>query len=249
MADDNISKGAGIIPDFFHDIIAYIIPGYIVIVTVIVNITIITNKGWANIEKINFASISISFIVAYVLGRFFEQLGKITIHNRVFPFVLKAHKRPSPKWTLIFDEENDEYSSVFKARLIVKIKEWYKTTLGDDFIEKCKFEIKDDYFNLIQFYLRERFPAVALYEKKQNATIVLTRSLTLIFFSNILLYPIVLGCLTRFKDVTWSPLAFIWILGTIIFSIVLYSRFKQDQKYHAMYIFENFMGLKKLLSS
>jgi hypothetical protein len=248
MSESPISKGTGIIPDFFHDIIAYIIPGYVAIIAIIINVIIITNQGIDLLDKVNLTSISILFLIAYVIGRFFEQLGLKTIHNRKFPFVGKKQKTESPKWTLLF--KDDIYSSEFKKSLLSKITEWCEKTLGSDFMSKCESEKKDDYFNLIQFYLRERYPAVAFYEKKQNATIVLTRSLTIIFFVNaLLIYPILLVYFSKLENVEFSGLGLIWILGALAFSFVFYSRFKQDQKYHAMYIFENFIGLKKTLKA
>lgn len=247
MSDTPISKGAGIIPDFFHDIIAYVIPGYVMMILILMNIGIASNWERNYIGSIDFATISLSLISAYIIGRFFEQLGKITIHNRKFPFFGKRFKIKSPKWTLLFDSKDKNYSEEFKDRVIEKMKEWSQKSLGDSFIEKCKDEGRDDYFNLLQYYLRERFPAVALYEKKQNSNIVLTRSLALIFFINIPIYFVILMIHTRFDSWIFSGNALLVLLLSASFSLVCYSRFKTDQKYLAMYIIENFMALKKLL--
>ena len=267
MTETTLSKGTGgtgIIPDFFHDIIAYIIPGCIAIITVIINNIIIAKQEIDFFEKDNLTTILLLFLIAYVLGRFFEQLGRMTIHNRKFLFFGKKRKINSPKWTLLFpdaknaDDKNadakdadDDYTEIFKEKLRSNIGEWCEDTLGlgKEFMGECgeKGKEKDDYFNLIQYYLREKYPAVALYEKKQNATIVLTRSLTVIFFMNIILfYPIQTLLLINFQNIEFSGLGLIWVLSSLLLGYVFHSRFKLDQKYHAMYIFENFMGLKKL---
>jgi len=239
MTEKTFSKGAGIIPDFFHDILAYIIPGYSAIILVVMNNSIINGQGFDYFKEIDFLTISIMFLVAYVIGRFFEQLGKIIIHS----------KKNNPKWSLIFDEKSTDYTQEFKESVNEKIKSWLINTFDEKFLEECIKDKKDDYFNIIQFYLRERFPAVALYEKKQNANIVLTRSLSLIFVMNIIIYFIMMFITTECENINFSWTATSWILVNLLFSYVFYLRFKQDRKYHAMYIFENFMALKKLLKS
>ena len=171
----------------------------------------------------------------------------MTIHRRKFPFFLESTKIPSPKWTLIFDEKDDHYTKSFKNNVAKKIEEWLEKQDGASLLSMCKDRSKDDYFNLIQFYLRERFPSVALYEKKQGATIVLTRSLAIVFASNILIYFLLLPLLRA--EVTFDLLAVYWLILNLLFSYVLYKRFQQDKIYHAMYIFETFIAMKKLLKS
>ncbi|AZQ63090.1 hypothetical protein EI427_12835 [Flammeovirga pectinis] len=244
MSTETVSKGAGIIPDFFHDIIAYIIPGYTSIIVILVNYSIITRTGLNFFKDLNFSSLSVLFIIAYVIGRFLEQFGKETIHNKKLPYF---HGMNSPKYSLVLDDDDKTYSTVFKDKLKTKISEWSTKSLGENFIDQCKSENKDDYFNLIQFYLRERFPAVALYEKKQNANIVLSRSLSILFILNFVIHLICVLALTNFKNIEFSTIGCIWIVTSILLGIFFFLRFRQNQKYHAMYIFENFLATKKLL--
>lgn len=244
MSETIISKGIGIIPDFFHDLLAYVVPGYVMIILLFANYFALT--GWdMKIFDVSFVLVSLSFIVAYIFGRFFEQVGKKTIHKKSF------HKRKviRPKLDLLFKPGN--YSKNFRDKLINKIGTWYDSDEGQKFMEECKNNSQDDYFNLIQYYLRARFPEVALYEKKQNANIVLSRSLSIIFFINIALYFITLLIL-KFEygmAFEWSISGTFYLLSLLILSIGFYSRFRTDQKYLAMYVFENFIGLKKLLKS
>lgn len=149
----------------------------------------------------------------------------------------------------MFDESEKSYTTAFKNNLAKKIEEWLVKQDGKNLIKECKDSKRDDYFNLIQFYLRERFPSVALYEKKQNATIVLTRSLCIGFFFNTAIYFIVLFLMAPLAHTRFSPNALVWILVNVLFAIVFYSRFVLDKKYHAMYIYETFIGMKKLLKS
>ena len=237
----------GIIPDFFHDIIAYIIPGYTALILFVCNIYIIGLPEISFIKSVDLKKFSLSLIVAFVIGRFFEQLGLVTIHRRKFPFVRSSSKIPSPKWSLIFDPNDAHYTEPFKNNVAKKIEDWLKNQDGDTLLSTCKNNGKDDYFNLIQFYLRERFPSVALYEKKQNANIVLNRSLAIVFACNILIYFLLLP-LSR-PEGTFSLTAFYWLIINLLFSVVLYKRFQQDKVYHAMYIFETFIAMKKLLKS
>jgi len=241
------SKAVGIIPDFFHDIIAYIIPGYVSIMVMILNFYFMNILPDLALNEINLFYYFLSLIAAYVLGRFYEHLGYFTIHHRKFPFVGKWGKNSTPKWSLIFDEKEKSYTEVFKTNLKNKIEAWLKNQDGNLLMEECKDSKKDDYFNLIQFYLRERFPAVALYEKKQNATIVLTRSMAIIFFLNVFIYHIVLFIKVDSANRVFSYDVLVWILSCMVFAVVFYGRFLLDKKYHAMYIFETFIGMKKLL--
>lgn len=251
MAENNELEPnrVGIIPDFFHDIIAYIIPGYTALILFVGSLYIIGLLPPSFIKDPDIKVFSISVLVAYVVGRFFEQLGLMTIHHRKFPFFGKSGKILSPKWSLLFEEDNKTYTDPFKSNVIKKITKWLEKQDGSSLVEKCKEDKKDDYFNLIQFYLRERFPAVALYEKKQNATIVLTRSLAIIFVINILIYHVVLFIKFQTTEIYFSRVAFCWIMTNLLCSWVFYKRFHQDKTYHAMYIFETFISMKKLLKS
>lgn len=258
--DKEVEPGkVGIIPDFFHDIIAYIIPGYTALLLVVSNFYVIGVLKTSCVNDVDLKSFSLSLIAAYVIGRFFEQIGYMTIHHRRFPFLCLSSKFPflhaspkvkSPKWSLILDENDGHYTEQFKNNVIKKIAQWLKKQDGDSLVMACKDKGKDDYFNLIQFYLRERFPTVALYEKKQNATIVLTRSLAIIFIFSILTYFILLLQIKlQSKEVVFSFMATCWLLVNLLFSCVFYMRFQQDKVYHAMYIFETFIAMKKLLKN
>ncbi len=257
MAENNeaVSKNIGIIPDFFHDIIAYIIPGYSTLILFACNLYIIGLIEISFINDIDIKGISFSLIVAYVIGRFFEQFGLITIHNKVFPFFGSKGNKFKPKYSLIFEhkdckENNDDYTKRFQKIVEKCIKAWLLENLGEDkLLDKCKTNAKDDYFNLIRFDLRERYPSVAMYEKKQNANIVMNRSLAIIFISNILIYwLLVFDLLQRGDEINFSLNAVFWILLNLLFSIVLYKRFKKDKIYHAMYIFETFVAMNNRLS-
>jgi hypothetical protein len=236
----------GIIPDFFHDIIAYIIPGYLVLILIAFNLSIINHVKDASFIKVTeLKEYFLSLIVAYVIGRFFEQLGYSTIHHKKFPFIGKAANIPSPKWSLIFDEQDISYTEIFKQNVIGKIEAWLIKQNGNRLIFACNNNKKDDYFNLIQFWLRERFPNVALYEKKQNATIVLTRSLSMIFFINIPVFFVTFW--VKEEPIAIERVVVLWLLANLLFSFFFYKRFQLDKKYHAMYIFETFIAMKKLL--
>ncbi len=250
MEKDNESESnkVGIIPDFFHDIIAFIIPGYTALILFACNLYIIGLLETSLIKDIDLKGFSLTLVVAYVIGRFFEQLGLATIHRRKFPFFRESSKIPSPKWSLIFDQKDDHYTEPFKHNVAKKIEKWLEKQDGVSLISTCKDKKRDDYFNLIQFYLRARFPSVELYEKKQNATIVLTRSLSIVFACNILIYFPMILTLQR-AEVTFSLIAVYWLILNLLFSYVLYKRFQQDKIYHAMYIFETFIAMKKLLKS
>jgi hypothetical protein len=261
MGKDNETESmkVGIIPDFFHDIIAYIIPGYTSLVLFTCNLYIIGLLKPSFTKDIDIKGFSLSVLGAYVIGRFYEQLGFMTIHRRKFPFircckkfpkVCKSNKIPSPKWSLIFDSNDEHYTKPFKDNVAKKIMEWIENQDGASLLSTCKEEKKDDFFNLIQFYLRERFPSVALYEKKQNATIVMSRSLAIIFTCNILIYFLLLLIpVLQGAEVTFSLIAVYWIVANLLFSGIFYIRFQQDKVYHAMYIFETFIAMKKLLKT
>ena len=251
MTEDNVSSGglSGMIPDFFHDVIAYFVPGYTIITLLILNVFIVSGKFPfvpTDVGAVGFIFVS---VIAYVIGRILEQLGYWSIHNKQFPFFGKKNKLITPKWSILFDEGDKKYTKKFKDNLETKLGKWLKKQGGKDLIEACKTNQKDDYFNLIQFYLRERFPQIALYEKKQNATIVLTRSLTVGFFLNIFMYLIALCILApnHSFEINMVALTLTWVFTNGIFSIVFYHRFHLDKRYHAMYIFEAFIATRKLL--
>lgn len=239
---------AGIIPDFFHDVIAYLIPGYAAVIITVVVWGTIQGNIINHLEYINNLDVTGFFaatIISYVAGRFFEHVGYKCIHKGNFIF---SSNEIGPKWRLLFDTNNDGYTDTFKENLVTKIGEWLYAQKGKALMDDCKKNHKDDYFNLIQFYLRDRFPQVALYEKKQNATIVMTRSLSVIFFlSTIPLIAYAIGCLCSGSDVST-----VIILLSVVFAMsswVFYNRFKLDRQYHAMYIFESFIATKKLLKT
>jgi len=257
MANDNESGSnkVGIIPDFFHDIIAYIIPGYTALVLFVCNLYIIGLLKISSIKNVDIGAFFLSLLAAYVIGRFFDQLGLMTIHRRKlsfgkkFPFV-SMPEISSPKWALIFDQKDDHYTEPFKNNVTKKIEKWLEKQDGASLLSTCKEKGKDDYFNLIQFYLRERFPSVALYEKKQNATIALTRSLAIVFVGNILIYFVsLLHATLQENNIIFSLPAACWLFVNLLFASIFYMRFRQDRVYHAMYIFETFIALKKLLRS
>ena len=124
---------------------------------------------------------------------------------------------------------------------------------GAKLIDECKKKQKDDYFNIIQFYLRERFPSVAYYEKKQNAVKVSSRSLTLIFGINFLFiaYYLISNYFTNDAATLGTiPIYIILILVFQVFAaIFFYLQFQTDKRYHAMYVFETFIAIKKLLKA
>jgi len=251
MAEEK-TKNIGIIPDFFFDIIAYIIPGYTIIILIIADFHIAEQQLFDEYNNMNLSTISVTLLIAYVLGKLLEQLGYMTIHKYYFPFKYKSgwkhqcfnykSKQNKPKWDLLFDEKNTNYTPAFKNEIKNKIENWLDNLDSKTLMEECEKEGKDDYFNLIQFYLRERFPSIALYEKKQNATIVLTRSLFIIFNISTILY---LSLLFN-ND---SPIVWLWIIFNVLASFIFYKRYHQDKIYHAMYIFEAFIATKKLLKS
>ena len=164
---------------------------------------------------------------------------------------MKNKFRSNPKWSLLFDDNDNKYTEIFKENTIKKITEWLKDQNGEALINECREKERDDYFNIIQFYLRERFPAVALYEKKQNATIISSRSLSLIFICNILVYNLMLVLKHPISSLSISinSIPFWWIIAQVFSALIFYSRFIQDKYYHAMYIIEAFIATKKLLIS
>lgn len=254
MSDINESanKQIGLIPDFFHDIIAFIIPGWVFIILIVINALILNVITVSNLNNIDL-NIYLSVIVAsYVLGRLFEQMGLLSIHYSAPVFLQNKFKfGVNPKWSLLFDDKENKYTKSFKTNAVKKITEWLKNQDGENLIKECKETKKDDYFNIIQFYLRERFPAVALYEKKQNATIVLSRSLSLIFIFNTLIYSLMSVIFYPLSELTISldSIAFWWVSALIVSSFIFYTRFIKDKYYHAMYIIEAFIATKKLLKS
>lgn len=254
MSDINESanKQIGLIPDFFHDIIAFIIPGWMFIILILINaliLKIITISDFSTIDLNIYLSV---IVVSYVLGRLFEQLGLLSIHYSS-PVILKNKLKfgVNPKWSLLFDDEDDKYTKTFKNNAVKKITEWLKNQDGEELIKECIKTKRDDYFNIIQFYLRERFPAVALYEKKQNATIILSRSLSLIFMCNTFIYGLMSILYYPLSNLTISvsSIAFWWVITLILSALIFYTRFIKDKYYHAMYIIEAFIATKKLLKS
>ena len=241
MSDINESanKQIGLIPDFFHDIIAFIIPGWVFMVLLAINaliLKIITISDLSSFDLNIYLSVT---VFSYVLGRLFEQMGLLSIHYSSPAFLKNKFKFTSnPKWSLLFDDNEKKYTESFKQNAIKKITAWLDKQDGEKLIEECKEQEKDDYFNIIQFYLRERFPAVALYEKKQNATIILSRSLSLIFLCNILLYGLmsVLKYPVASLSISIGSVAFWWVLSQTFAALIFYSRFIKDKYYHAMYI-------------
>jgi len=250
LEDETKGNGVtGIIPDFFHDVIAYLIPGFTAICLIFFNASIATDKFVFKAADLSIVELFFLSVIAYVIGRILEQVGYKFIHHRKFPFIGKNCKDIGPKWSLLFDESDESYTATFKNNLSKKIEEWLDKQDGKNLIDECKNSKRDDYFNLIQFYLRERFPSVALYEKKQNATIVLTRSLCIGFFFNIFIYFLVLLLMVPSEQLIFSPNALVWILVNLLSAIVFFDRFMLDKKYHAMYIYETFISMKKLLKS
>lgn len=263
MDDDNKKSIPGLIPDFFHDVIAYFIPGFTFLLLTTLNCYIHFQKVDFLNEKYTFIISTASIFISYIFGKFFEQIGYLSIHkglpqksylwcnnNRACGKCdsVKKWNTHKPKWNIIFHPQDDTYTKQFKLTLTNKIEEWLVKLDGKALMQDCKDNHKDDYFNLIQFYLRERFPQVALYEKKQNASIVLTRSLCIIFLINPLVYSVV--PFLFFEGVQKTiPTTFVtfYISLSFIFSFVFYKRFRLDQRYHAMYIFEAFLATKKLL--
>lgn len=255
MADDEksyVDKASGIIPDFFHDIIAYLIPGTIVMALAGLDAALYFSQGKASIKNAvtvfesSYSNFLFFVVIAYVLGRFFEALSYSWIHNS------KLLGITNPKYDLIFkDPPEGDYSKPFRENLLEKIKEHLDKQRGEELIAECKRIDKDDFFNVIQFYLRERWPAVAYYEKKQNAVKVTSRSLTLIFAINavvsILEYIYWLSPDWGHLQLKAAP-QFLWILLQIAMMVVFFKRFKIDKKYHAMYIYEAFIATKKLLN-
>ncbi len=75
MTKDNEAgpNKVGIIPDFFHDIIAYIIPGYTALILFVCNLYIIGLLEISFIKDFDLKGFSLSLLVAYVIGRFFEE--------------------------------------------------------------------------------------------------------------------------------------------------------------------------------
>lgn len=240
----------GTIPDFFFDIIAFIIPGYTILLLIIIDYQVMGHPLFNKYDNLNLSSVSISLLIAYVLGRLFEHFGYLTVHKKYFPF-FNSSKENKPKWEIVFDENQKYYTQSFQENLKKKLTEWLKNQNAEKMIEECSDtnNKKDDYFNLIQFYLRERFPNIALYEKKQNATIVLTRSLFLIFSINIILYFVFLFANVDVSNIKFTLNASLWIGFNLLSAFIFYKRYHQDKIYHAMYIFEAFIATKKLLKS
>ena len=71
----------------------------------------------------------------------------------------------------------------------------------------------------------------------------------MIFFLNALIYFFMAATLANSQDMTTHKIDATWVLLNVIVSFVFYQRFKQDKIYHAMYIFETFVAMKKLLKA
>lgn len=125
MAKDNEAElnRVGIIPDFFYDIIAYIIPGNTALILFTCNLYLIRLSEISFIKDVDLKGFSLSLLVAYVIGRFFEQLGLMTIHRKRIPFFGVSSRIPSPKWSLIFNPKDDHYTESFKNNVAKKIEE------------------------------------------------------------------------------------------------------------------------------
>jgi len=247
--------GTGIIPDFFHDIIAYLIPGYTIFILMLISTIIIDDRTTINDiffnheKELNITAFLAISIISYIMGRSIERLGYWLLHQNRGKYTQIPLKPIKPKWSLIFNPSDMNYTETFKDNLKIKIAQFLNNQAGDALMKKCensKPNQKDDYFNLIQFYLRERFPSVALYEKKQNANIILSRSLAIIFAFNVFGYFMLLYLLHPNGRYEFSPTVAVWLLTSAAFSIIFYTRYRQDQIYHAMYIFETFIATRKL---
>jgi len=116
MAEDNGHSGSlsGIIPDFFHDVIAYFVPGFTIITLLIVNLFIVSGKLPFTLVDIGIVVFIFASVIAYVIGRVLEQAGYMSIHHKKPPFIGKDNKFFIPKWSLLFDEKNEEYTKSFK---------------------------------------------------------------------------------------------------------------------------------------
>ncbi|MGO9113409.1 MAG: hypothetical protein ACLP9L_29615 [Thermoguttaceae bacterium] len=254
---EGMGTKVGIIPDFFHDIIAHIVPGYTALLLLACDCYVAGGELRASDEWIaqkdfsGLAKVSIvmgSLIVAYVIVRFFEEVGVLLIHNRLLCW--KPECLASPKWSLIFGVKNDRYTQSFKDLLRGKIEKWLAPSneVRLSVVSDCKERKKDDYFNVIRVYLRERFPSVALYEKKQNALVAMSRSLVVVFIGNVVAYHLFLLGADR-ANLHVSLLATTWLFGNFVFGMVFWCRYRRDQRYYAEYIFEAFVGTKKMLKS
>ena len=233
------STVAGIIPDFFHDIIAYIIPGYVVIFLIAFNAFLLGYVEPADssfLAGLNWAIAifagGILTIIAYVIGRFFSELGHYTIHKLV----------GSPKWSLIFKRDSF-YTDNFRENVKKKIQDWFdeqswQAADGKSLMDECEDRKKDDYFNVIQYSLNERFSSFSLYNKKQNALVVSDRSLTIIFLLN----PFLLS-LAALDTPGLAALGMSFI--SIISALIFFERFKRDKEYYAMHTFETFIATRK----
>ena len=240
----DFSKNIGVIPDFFHDLIAYILPGMLSIMLIVLDYSVIVNDF--DLSKLNISILeSIWLIVlAYIFGKIYSYIGYIYIHSRNY-FFIKINK---PKWSLLFDENDESYTQAFKDNLKTKLKEWLSNQNGEKIIVEAESEKKDDYFNLLLFYFRERYPAIALYEKKQNSNIILARSCSVIFLINIMFYHIILF-IVGFEKLSFSFNSTLVMVLSILLSVIFYNKLRLEQRYLAMYIFECFIGLKKTLKS
>ncbi len=241
MLDETTNPG--LIPDFFHDVIAFFVPGFSLLILIWANSLLLLGSTYVP-TNISLGTFFFASIAAYVIGRILGHAGWLLQHRKFHDLLQET---PGPKWSLIFDENDTNYTQVFKKNLITKIENLLKKQKGKELIKECKKKEKDDYFNLIQYYLRERFPSVALFEKKQNANITLMRSLSMAFALNILLYTLQLFLFFESDQIVFSGTALTWLLICLLCSIVAYKRFRLDQNYHAMYVFESFIATRKLL--
>jgi len=110
----------GLIPDFFHDVIAYLTPGYTFIFLAFINVYVATRELPFKINDVGLGAFFIVTVLAYVVGRFLEQVGYICIHHRKFPFLGKTNRLITPKWGLVFDENDNSYTKAFKTNIAKK---------------------------------------------------------------------------------------------------------------------------------
>ncbi|HEY3346889.1 MAG TPA: hypothetical protein VGK71_04635 [Nitrospirota bacterium] len=136
--DSYAGKAAGIIPDFFHDIIAYLVPGTIVGVLAYINSIIFTG------DPLSFASfkaegIPLALIVIYVIGRFFETISMYFHHTDEkfwFPACLRSGNPKKDLLTYVKDGKN-KYSEEFQNSIRRSFANYYKQVNGDCIMFAC----------------------------------------------------------------------------------------------------------------
>ena len=121
---ESIIKSANqtaIIPDFFHDIIAYLIPGFTALILVLFDSFVYGFKFEFPFTKNVYLDFFIFLIASYIIGRFFESLGYSLIHKW----------GGNPKYSLLFDTKSDFYTEIFKENIIKKISEHLENQEGE----------------------------------------------------------------------------------------------------------------------